>query len=91
MRAARAALRPGRELPGWSGSVLDLAVPVQQMIALPFEWTRDTWRSYVAVVRVGEENAALRSELAVLEDENLQLREALVATGPPQRISAIRE
>ncbi|MFP8882174.1 MAG: rod shape-determining protein MreC [Myxococcota bacterium] len=87
----RAVLRPGSELSGWTGSVLDVAVPVQQMIALPFELTRDAWRSYVAVVRVGEENEALRSKLALLEEENLQLREALVASGRLQRIAAIRE
>lgn len=86
----RAVLRPGSELSGWTGSVLDVAVPVQQMIAMPFEATRDAWRSYVAVVHVGEENEALRSQLAVLEEENLQLREALVASGRLQRIAEIR-
>ena len=58
---------------------------------MPDELTRDAWRSYVAVVRVGEENEALRSKLALLEEENLQLREALVASGRLQRIAAIRE
>ncbi len=87
----RAVLRPRSEQSGWIGSVLDVAVPVQQMIALPFELTRGAWRSYVAVVGVGEENEVLRSKLALLEDENLQLREALVASGRLERIAAIRE
>jgi len=87
----RSVLRSGSELSGWAGSVLDVAVPVEQMIALPFELTRDAWRSYVAVVHVGEENEALRARLARLEEENLQLREALVASGRLQRIAKIRE
>jgi rod shape-determining protein MreC len=87
----RALVRPGEELPWWTGSILDVAAPVQKVIALPLELTRDAWRNYVAVVRVGEENEVLRSELATLKEENLQLREALVASGRLQRIAEIRE
>jgi rod shape-determining protein MreC len=87
----RRVLSPRSELSGWTGAVLDVAVPVQKVIALPFELTRSAWRSYVAVVGVGEENEVLRSKLAQLAEENLQLREALVASGRLERIAAIRE
>ncbi len=87
----RAMLRGGRELSGWTGAVLDVAVPVQKMIAMPFEATRDAWRRYVSVVDMGAQNEALRSRLVALEEENLQLREALVASGRLSRIAEIRE
>ena len=87
----RSALRGSeRELSGWTGAILDIAAPVQKMIALPFDLTRDAWRHYVSVLDVRENNEALQSRLAVLEEENLQLREALVASGRLARIAEIR-
>jgi rod shape-determining protein MreC len=87
----RSVLRGGRELGGWTGSLLDFAAPVQKLIALPFEFTRDAWRSYVAVLGVGEENEQLRGRLVELEEENLQLREALIESGRLEHIAKIRE
>jgi rod shape-determining protein MreC len=87
----RAMLRGGREWSGWAGSLLDVAVPVQKMIAMPFDLTFDAWERYVSILDVGVENEALRGRLAALEDENLQLREALVASGRLNRIAEIRE
>lgn len=81
----------GRELPWWSGFVLDVAVPVQKMVAVPFDFTRDTWDGYVSLVDVREENETLRSELAEMREENLQLEEALVASGRLQRIAEMRD
>jgi rod shape-determining protein MreC len=86
----RSMLSPDRELSGWSGAVLDIAAPVQRMIALPLEFVQDTWRHYVSILEVGERNAELNSRLAMLEEENLQLREALVASGRLERIAEIR-
>lgn len=83
--------RRGRELPGWMGSILDLTAPVQKMIALPFGMTRDAWTRYVALVDVEQENRTLRGEMSQLQEENLQLREALVASGRLQRIAEMRE
>ncbi|MDH3521825.1 MAG: rod shape-determining protein MreC [Myxococcales bacterium] len=78
----RRALGAGdQELSWWSGLLLDAAVPVQKTIAVPFDLIRGTWWNYVALQDVRDENAALRSKLAAVEDENLQLREALVASG----------
>ncbi len=73
------------------GAVLDLAAPVQKMIALPFGLTRDTWDRYVALLSVEEENETLRRQLAELSEENLQLKEALVASGRLERIAEMRE
>ena len=42
----------GRELPWWSGFVLDLAVPVQKMVSVPFDFARDHWAGYTALVGV---------------------------------------
>ncbi len=86
----RAMLRPDRELSGWSGAVLDVAAPVQRMIALPLEFVQDAWRHYVSILEVGQRNEELSSRLVLLEEENLQLREALVASGRLERIAEIR-
>ena len=45
-----------------------------------FDFVRDGWRDYVSLLDVRDENDALRSRLASVEEENLQLREALVAS-----------
>lgn len=81
----------GRELSWWSGAVLDLAVPVQKMVATPIDFARTALRDYVAVLAVRDENAALRGRLAAVEEENLQLREALVASGRLERIAEMRD
>ncbi len=87
----RAMREGGRELPGWAGGVLDLAVPVQKMVALPVDLVRDSWRHYIDLVGVREQSDVLRRRIAELEDDNLQLREALVASGRLERIAKMRE
>jgi rod shape-determining protein MreC len=71
--------------------VLDVTVPVQKMVTMPVDFTRDAWARYVALVGVGEENARLRERLAAVEEDNLQLREALVASGRLRRIAEMRD
>ena len=80
----------GHELSWWSGAVLDLAVPVQKMVATPIDFARGALRDYVALLGVRDENADLRGRLAAVEEENLQLREALVAGGRLARIEEMR-
>lgn len=87
----RARLTGGSLLPGWSGYVLDAAVPLQKMVTLPFDGVRDAWGRYLALVGVADQNQALRSQLAALREDNLQLREALVASGRLERIAEMRE
>ena len=45
----------------------------------------------VAVIDAERDNEALHSEISRLGEENLQLREALVASGRLQRIAEMRE
>ena len=87
----RARLTGGSLLPGWTRVVLDAAVPLQKMVALPFDVARDAWTRYVALVDVADQNQALRSQLAELREDNLQLREALVASGRLERIAEMRD
>jgi len=81
----------GHELSWWSGLVLDLAVPVQRMVATPIDFARSAVRDYVAVLDVRKENESLRGRVAAVEEENLQLREALVASGRLARIAEMRD
>ncbi len=88
----RRALRDGaRDLPAWTGVVLNLTVPVQRMIAIPVDVIRDGWTRYVALFDTESDNAELRERLAQLEGDNLQLREALVASGRLHQIAEMRE
>jgi rod shape-determining protein MreC len=71
-------------------ALLEVATPVQKAITRPVHVVRDTWRRYVALVDLQAENEALRAELARVEEENLQYREALVASGQLRRIAEMR-
>ena len=82
----------GRELSWFSGAVLDAAVPIQKMVSVPVDLAfaaagTTTWRSSTCA----RTTRALRGRLARLEEENLQLREALVASGRLQRIAEMRD
>jgi rod shape-determining protein MreC len=88
----RRALRDGtRDLPGWAGPILDLTIPVQRAVAFPAQVMRGAWSHYVSLVGVHEKNEVLGLEVARLREENLQLREALVAGGRLERIAEMRE
>lgn len=83
--------REGRPL-GWARAlVLEVTVPVQRMIATPVDLVRDTWNRYVALLDVNAENEALRAQVSALREENLQYREALVASERLQRIAEMRD
>src|SRR5262249_34608937 len=87
----RRGLARGRELSWWSGAVLDLAVPVQKMVATPIDFARDAFHDYLALVSVRRENDSLKDRISRVEEENLQLREALVASGRLERIAEMRD
>ena len=81
----------GSDMSWATGALLDVAAPVQKVLAMPVDFVRDTWIEYIDLIRVREENAELRSHVAVLSEENLQLREALVASGRLQSIAEMRD
>jgi rod shape-determining protein MreC len=81
----------GRDLPWWQAVMLEIAVPVQDVVAAPVDGIRGLWSDYVALRDVRSENQRLRSRLAELEEANLQYREALVASGHLQQIAAMRD
>jgi rod shape-determining protein MreC len=84
-------VRSGGELSWWTGAALDVAAPVQRMMSTPVDVLHDLWVDYVDLLGVRSQNQELRSRLAELSDENLQLREALVASGRLERIAEMRE
>ncbi len=86
-RASRRGARDHAFLPGL---VLDLAAPVQKMMATPADVAREVWSRYVALVGLNTENERLRARIVELEEANLQYREALVASGHLQRIAEMR-
>jgi len=91
MVADRRAERQGEgELAFPAGLLLDAAAPVQKALAAPAELAQDLWGRYVALLAVRRENEELRERLARLREENLQYREALVASGRLQRIAEMR-
>jgi rod shape-determining protein MreC len=83
--------RPAPEDRHWAAhALLEIAAPVQKVITRPVHVVRDTWRRYGALVDLEAENRALRGQLTQLEQENLQFREALVASGQLRRIAQMR-
>ena len=71
-------------------ALIEAAQPVQRVVRWPFERAQSSWAQYVALVDVGRDNETLRSRVAALEEENLQLREALVESGNLERVAALR-
>lgn len=81
----------GGEMSWFTGAILDVAAPVQKVLAMPVDFVRETFIDYVDLLMVREENSELRARVAALDEENLQLREALVASGRLQRIAEMRD
>lgn len=86
----RALQAGGRDLSWLSGGLLEVAAPVQRILTAPITFVRNTYRRYVDLIGVRDENAALRLRVAALEEEGLQLREALVATGALEQLAEMR-
>ena len=76
----------------WPLSVLlEASAPIQRAVRWPFGRVRESWARYVAIVDVGRNNDTLRAHVAALEEENLQLREALVDADNLKRVAAMRK
>ncbi|MCP5068910.1 MAG: rod shape-determining protein MreC [bacterium] len=89
---------PGSESPGSESlgsalpnSIFEIAAPLQKALASPVEWLGETWANYVALVDLRVENDILQARIAQIEEENLQFREALVASGHLDGIARMRE
>jgi rod shape-determining protein MreC len=80
----------GRDLPWWQAIVLEIATPMQDLLAAPADAGKRLWADYVVLLEVREENLRLQERVVALEEENLQYREALVASGHLQQIVAMR-
>jgi rod shape-determining protein MreC len=79
------------DLPWWQSVWLDAAAPIQRVVAAPVNGLRGLYGGYVDLVGVRDENARLRGRVAELEEENLQFREALVASEHLQRVAEMRD
>jgi len=87
----RALARGVREHGLVGGLAIEIMAPVQRLLALPVDLARNGWSRYLALLSVRDENEALRARVAALEEEDLQLREALVESGRLRRIAEMRE
>jgi rod shape-determining protein MreC len=91
MHADRRTAEQGGGL-GWAQAlVLEATVPLQKMMTTPVDLVREAWDRYVALLDLRAENEALRAQISALREENLQYREALVASGRLQRIAEMRD
>ncbi len=86
-----AAEEGGERASWWSGVALDIAVPLQRIASVPAQALSEAWDRYVDLMQVREENARLRAHIAQLEEEGLQYREALIASGHLARITEMRD
>jgi rod shape-determining protein MreC len=81
----------GRDLPWWQAVMLEVAVPIQDVLTAPVDAVHGLWVEYVALLEVRDQNDRLRGRIAELEEANLQYREALVASGHLQQIASMRD
>jgi rod shape-determining protein MreC len=81
----------GSDHSGLSGVLIEIAAPIQKVIKAPVDFLGETWTDYIALVDLRRKNETLRARVAALEEENLQFREALVASGNLERIVQMRE
>jgi rod shape-determining protein MreC len=87
----RRALARGSRDSGWLGGFfLEVAAPIQKALSAPVDGVRSVWGGYVDLLDVRDDNARLRERVAQLQEENLQFREALVASGRLRTIAEMR-
>jgi rod shape-determining protein MreC len=83
---------PSGERLGAGGRLLvEVAVPLERVVTLPIAQLERLWRDYLALRDVRRRNQELASELTRLREENLQYREAIVASERFERLRAFNE
>jgi len=87
----RALADGGRELPWWQASLLEVTAPIERIVSAPIDGVRSFYESYVDLIGVRAENRRLTRRIAEVESENLQFREALVASGHLGRVASMRD
>lgn len=87
----RSLVEGGRDLPWWQAVMLEIAVPIQDLVGAPVDGVRGIWSRYVALLDVREDNERLHARIAELEEANLQYREALVTSGHLDQIASMRD
>ena len=87
----RAVSEGRRDLPAWQSVMLEVTAPLERIVFSPIDWVRSFYERYMKLVGIGGENRRLRTRLAEVEAENLQFKEALVASGHLARIAAMRD
>jgi rod shape-determining protein MreC len=80
--------REPSELNIGSQALLEVTVPLQEMVTLPVRELRDLWEDYVALVGLRERLDELETKNAKLQDENLRLQEAVVASERFERLES---
>ena len=81
----------GRELPWWQALVLEVTAPVARIVSAPIDGVAGFYGNYVDLLGVRARNRRLQRRIAEIESENLQFREALVASGHLARIASMRD
>jgi len=81
----------GRALPWWQAIVLEVTAPIERVVSAPIDGVTGFFSEYVDLLGVRAENRRLARRIAEIESENLQFREALVASGHLARIASMRD
>jgi len=79
------------ELPWWQAIVLEITAPLERVLSAPMDGVKGFFDGYVDLLGVRADNRRLRRRIAEIESENLQFREALVASGHLARIASMRD
>lgn len=87
----RALAEGGKDLPWYQAALLEVTAPVARIVAAPFDGVQWFYANYVDLIGVRAENRRLERRIAEIEAENLQFREALVASGHLGRVASMRD
>jgi rod shape-determining protein MreC len=81
----------GERLGAGSRLLVEIGVPLQRIATLPVEQAARWWDDYLDLRGVRARNAELERELSRMREENLQYREAIVASERFERLRGFNE